>query len=126
MALADQYLNDKVATATPAQLSGMLFDGAVGSLRGAIRAMEAEQWQPAVARSVKAQRIIFELRDCLNHEVGGEIAGNLHELYTWSYLTLSRSTQDKDVQAVKDVLGVMEPLATGWREAVLGSAPQPA
>ncbi len=126
MALADQYLNDKVATATPAQLTGMLFDGAVGALRGSIRAMEAEQWQPAVARSVRAQRIIFELRDSLDHEAGGEIAGNLYELYTWSYLTLSRSTQDKDVQAVKDVLGVMEPLATGWREAVLGSAPQPA
>ena len=126
MALADQYLADKVATASPAQLTGMLFDGAVGALRGAVRLMEAEDWQPAVARSMKAQRIICELRDSLNHEVGGDLAANLHELYMWSYLQLTRSTQDKDVQAVKDVLGVMESLASTWREATLGPAQQPA
>ena len=122
----DQYLQDKVATATPAQLTGMLLDGAVGALRGTVRHMESEDWQLAVNRSLKAQRIICELRDTLDHEVGGDISANLHELYMWSYLQLTRSTQDKDVQLVKDVLGVMEPLASTWREAVLGQATQPA
>lgn len=122
----NHYLADKVATATPAQLTGMLFDAAVAALRGAVRLQEAGEWQAGVTRSVKAQRILCELRDSLDHEAGGELAGNLHDLYEWAYLTLVRASASKDVQAVKDVLGVVEPLASGWREAVLQAQPQAA
>lgn len=123
---ANQYLADKVATASPAQLTGMLFDSAVAALRGAIRMQEAGEGQAAVARSIKAQRILCELRDSLDHAAGGELAANLSDLYDWAYLTLVRASAAKDVQAVKDVLGVVEPLASAWREGVLGAVPQAA
>lgn len=120
--LANQYLADKVATATPAQLTGMLFDGAVGALRGAIRLQEAGDWQVALPRSLKAQRIVLELRESLDHEGGGDLAANLWQLYTWCHSCLVRANSERDVTATKDALAVLEPIAGAWREAVLGLA----
>lgn len=124
--LADQYLADKVATATPAQLTGMLFDAAVGALRGAIRLQESGDWMAALPRSLKAQRIVLELREALDHEAGGELAGNLWQLYTWVHGCLVRANSERDVVATRDALAVLEPLAGAWREGVLGAAPVPA
>lgn len=123
---AGQYLADKVATATPAQLTGMLYDGAVGALRGAIRLQEAGDWQGALPRSLKAQRIVLELRESLDHAAGGELAANLYRLYTWAHACLLRANSERDVAATRDALDVLEPLAAAWREGVLGVAPVPA
>lgn len=123
---ADRYLADAVATATPAQLTGMLYDGAVGALRGAVRLQEAGRWRESLARSIKAQRILLELRSCLDHRAGGEIAGNLHALYTWSHGRLLQANRDRDAALTREVLAVLEPLAAAWREGVLGVVPQAA
>lgn len=119
----DHYLADKVLTATPAQLTGMLFDAAVASLRGAIRLQGEGQWQAALPKVIKAQNIVMELRSSLNHEAGGRLAADLDQLYAWSFTTLVRSTSARDPQGPKDVLAVIEPLAEGWREGVLGAVP---
>lgn len=123
---SDYYLADKVATATPAQLTGMLFDASVGALRSAVRLQESGKWQAALPKSLKAQRIILELRATLDHQAGGELAGNLHHLYTWCHSCLLRANRERDVAATQEALTVLEPLASAWREAVLGLVPQPA
>ncbi|MDP9407735.1 MAG: flagellar export chaperone FliS [Actinomycetota bacterium] len=121
--LANQYLADKVATATPAQLTGMLYDGAVGALRSAVHMQEGGQWQEAVPRVLKAQRIVLELRESLNHEVSGDLAANLWQLYTWCYACLLRCTGEREVEVTKEALSVLSELADAWKEGVLGVAP---
>ena len=117
---ANPYLEEQVGTATPAQLTGMLFDGAVAALRGAVRLQEDDKWRAGVQKSLKAQRILMELRGSLDFEAGGEVAQNLDRLYDWSFVSLARATSEEDVDAVRDVMGVLEGLASAWREGVLG------
>ncbi len=121
--LANQYLDDKVATATPAQLTGMLYDGAVGALRQAVRLQEGGDWQGALPRVLKAQRIVMELRESLDHETGGELAANLWQLYTWCYACLLRCTSEREVDVTKEALSVLSELADAWKEGVLGVTP---
>lgn len=123
MTVADHYLTDRVLTASPAQLTGMLFEAAAAALRGAVRLQEAGDFAAALPRSLKAQRILLELRTSLDHAAGGEIAGNLDRLYTWAHGTLLRANVERDAGATRDALAVVEDLTAAWREGCLGVAP---
>jgi flagellar secretion chaperone FliS len=122
---ADHYLAEKVLSATPAELTGMLFDGAAQSLRATLRLQESEQWSAALERSLKAQRILAELRSSLNREAGGQIAADLDRLYAWALVTLSAATSGRNPQDVQAVLDVVAGLGSAWREGVLRSVPVP-
>ena len=123
---ADHYLADKVMTAGPATLTGMLYDGAAAAVRGMIRTQEAGQHSAAVTRSLKAQNILMELRCSLDHEAGGRLSADLERLYAWAMASLVRATSDNDVTAARDALQVLEQLASAWQEACVGAVAAPA
>lgn len=123
---ADHYLADRVMTATPAQLTGMLFDALTASVRGAARLQAEGNFPAALPRSLKAQRILAELRSTLDHEAGGTLAADLSELYAWSATMLVRGNRERDAALTKDVLPVVEQLGQAWNEGVLGKVPVPA
>lgn len=125
MTAADHYLADRVLTASPAQLTALLYDGAAAAVRGTARLQEAGDHRGALARSLKAQRILLELRGSLDHGAGGQLAGDLDRLYSWCHSELVRATNGRDSAAVKTVLTVVEELGGAWREGCLG-VPQPA
>lgn len=127
MNAADHYLTDRVMTASPAQLTDMLFQGAVAALRGAVRMQEAGDFTGALPRSLKAQRILVELRTSLDHAAGGQLATDLDALYAWAHSNLVKANSVRDPRGTRDALGVVEDLATAWREGCVGVAtPVPA
>jgi flagellar protein FliS len=83
-AAADHYLAERVMTASPVELTAMLFDACVGSIKLAIRLHEAGQHTAALPKLTKAQDIVLELRSTLNHEAG-ELASHLDALYTFAW-----------------------------------------
>ncbi len=103
--------------ATPHQLVNMLFEGlmrAVGLARVALArgdiATKGEQLNKAV-------RIIDEaLKPSLNLEKGGDIAANLNGLYGYCVLRLTHANLKNDDAALAEVLRVMEPIASGWKQ----------
>jgi flagellar protein FliS len=123
---ADHYLADRVMTASPAQLTGMLFDALVASVRGAARLQASGDFPAALPRSLKAQRILAELIQALDHEVGGQLSDDLSALYGWSQTMLVRGNRERDATLTQDVLPVVEQLAGAWSEGVLGRVPAPA
>ncbi len=122
MSNADHYLAERVLTATPAQLTGMLFDAAVAALRGAHRMQTDGDFTGALPRSLKAQRILLELRLTLNHEAGGRLATELDRLYAYAHACLLRAGSERKAKPTADALDVVEQLASAWREGVLQSA----
>ena len=122
MNAADHYLADRVLTASPAQLTGMLFDGATAALRGALRLQEAGDYRGALPRSLKAQRILVELRTSLDH-TAGPLAGDLERLYVWAHSCLVRSNSERTPEGTRSALEVVEELAGAWRESCVGLAP---
>lgn len=122
---ADRYLEERVLTATPAELTAMLFDAAVGALKRAAALQEQGDFAAAAPRLLKAQDIVLELRTTLDHSVG-ELSLRLDQLYTWCFSCLVRANTSRDVTGTRDALAVLEPLQSAWREACVGAVPVPA
>ena len=118
---ADRYLADRVMTASPAELTGMLYDALCANVRGGISRLEAGSRTDALARILKAQDILLELRSTLNPEAG-PLAGQLDALYTFAWRRLMDAATSGTVRPAKEALDVVEPLRSAWREACLQKA----
>lgn len=114
--VAERYLTERVMTASPAELTAMLFDACVGALKSAARLQEAGEHQLAVPRILKAQDIVLELRSTLN-PAAGELSTRLDALYTYAYGRLVHALLKKDPAALHEVVEVVEPLQQAWRSA---------
>lgn len=120
-AAADHYLEQRVLTASPAELTAMLFDTCVGSIKLAIRLHDAGEHVAALPKLTKAQDIVLELRSTLNHEAG-ELATRLDALYTYAWSQLFQAGVRRDTNAARTALSVVEPLQLAWRQTFLSSA----
>ena len=111
-----QYRATKVQTAGSVDLVVMLYQGAVRFIRLGIEAMEREDPQTAHANVVRAQDILVELRGSLNHEDGGQIAGQLSNVYDYCFRRLVTANVKKDPEAAREVVGIMRDLGTAWQQ----------
>jgi flagellar protein FliS len=112
----DRYLADAVATATPARLVTMLYERLCRDLRMALDAMESGSPEAIGRHLMHAQDIVIELRSSLKPELwsGGPV---LADLYLFLLTELIRANVRKEVETVRDALGIVEGLAEAWSEA---------
>lgn len=119
---ADHYLEQRVLTATPAELTQMLFDACVGSIKLALRLQEAGEHLAALPKLTKAQDIVLELRTTLNHQAAPELSQRLDALYTWAWTELLQCAVTRDPQRGRAALEVVEPLQQAWRQSFSAAA----
>ncbi len=95
----------------------LLFDGLHQAL-GAARMAMSQGDIPAKCKHINhAVRILEEgLIAPLNLDEGGELAGNLHALYTYCVRRLTMANLKNDVAIVDEVQRVLEPVSSGWKE----------
>jgi len=120
-AAADHYLAERVMTASPAELTAMLFDACAGAIKSALRLQRAGDHPAATQRLIKAQDIVLELRTTLNPEAG-QLTVSLDALYTFAYSQLLQSSLKRDIAATQAALDVVEPLQQAWRTSCLSKA----
>ena len=113
-----------VQAASPHQLVGLLYDAllqAIASARGALSRGDIAAKGVAIGKSV---RLIEEgLKAGLNLEQGGEIAANLHQMYTYSVMRLTQTNVRNDMAALEEVTRLIEPVAQAWKQI---QGPRPA
>lgn len=114
-AYRDVDVNARVSMASPHQLVTMLFDGlreALAQGRGAIRNGQIERKGRSIGRAV---RIVEEgLKAGLDLQGGGSLARDLHDLYAYLSLRLTRANLDNDEAALDECQRLVEPLASAW------------
>lgn len=110
------YGTQQVMTASPVKLVALLYDKAIVSLREAIRAIEAGDVQARWKANNRATEILTHLCTTLDHESGGDIARNLHQLYQFMLGRLFEVDMKSDAAAAREVIGLLEPLRDSWRE----------
>ena len=115
-AAADRYLTERVLTASPAELTAMLYDAAVGALKSALRLRADGDHATALKRVQKAQDIVLELRTTLN-PAAGELSDRLDALYTFAWTQMLQGSLEKDDRKLRAALDVIEPLQQAWRQA---------
>lgn len=114
---AAAYLENKIKTATPAELTLMLFDGAIKFCNIAIMAIDEEDVSKAHTNIIKAEDIISALRSSLDHKY--EVAENLDKMYDYIYSRLVDANIKKNKEIIEEVLEHLRELRDTWKEAMI-------
>jgi len=112
----DAYRENTVLSATPTQLVVMLYDGARRFLRQAAAAMRAREIERAHYALRNAELIIAHLDGVLDDDQGGRIAEQLHGIYRFCLLHLSRGRLQQDVSKLEQVADLLGDLRGSWAE----------
>jgi flagellar protein FliS len=103
-----------VESASPHQLIGLLYQGAIDRVSAAKGAMGRGDIAEQGEMTGKAISIIENLRVALDHEQGGEVAENLSELYAYMERRLLEARTDGDTAKLDEVIGLMHEIKSGW------------
>ena len=115
--LKQEYLRQSVVTATPAELTIMLFDGCIKNLKRAEIAMVGPaDFIKTNEYLVKAQKIISELMSAL--DMNYELSGQLLPIYVYLQRTIRCMNVKKDLSAMPDVLNILTAQRDTWQQAV--------
>lgn len=115
----NQYQQNQVNTASPEQILLMLYDGAIRFTREAISGVEDNRPELRIHGVSKAMAIITEFSNTLNHDIGGKVAEDLHELYDYMIRELTSANINNDAAKLKVVETLLVDLRQTWGEAVV-------
>ena len=111
-----QYNNSKVLTASPAELTLMLYDGAIKFNNIAIMAIEKKDIEKAHNNIVKVERIIEEFQSTLNYKY--PVAKDFNNVYEYLQEQLTQANIRKDKEMLKRVLKHLRTMRDTWKEVM--------
>lgn len=114
------YQTTQVQTAGTGELILLLYDGAIRFLSRAQLAITEGRLEHAGGDMVRAQDILLELVSGLDLEQGGELAGNLRDLYLFMYQRLLEANLKKDTAEIGTVVRLLDQVRGAWRTVVRG------
>lgn len=115
-ARSDQYLEQKILSARPEELTLMLFDGMVKFLKQAVLYNDTKNIEKASNAILRAEAIISELSGTLDKSY--EISGSLELMYDYMERRLIDANMEKNTEIINEVLGYSEELRDTWKEAM--------
>lgn len=110
------YHDTAVTTQDKGRLIVLLYDGAIKSMKLAIKELQAGNYEAKGRHITKAQDIINELNTVLDMDAGGEIAASLRKLYCFMNDCLSKANVNCDAEMIREVINLMEELHRGWKK----------
>ena len=111
-----QYNNNKVMTASPAELTLMLYEGAIKFCNVAEKAIEENDVQKAHTNIIKAQRIIDYLRQTLDMKY--PVAQDFENIYSYLGTRLVQANMKKDIEILKEVNEHLHSVRDTWKEVM--------
>ena len=112
----EQYQRNKVLTATPAEVTLMLYEGAIKFCNIAIMAIENNEMEKAHNNIMKTQRIIEEFRNTLDRKYG--VAEDFDRIYVYVLRRLFDANIKKDKEILEEVNGHLRSLRDTWKEVM--------
>lgn len=110
------YQQNSVMTASPQELTLMLYNGSLKFMKLAKRAMIENDFQEKNTNIIKAQNITQELRVTLDPDA--EISKNMEQLYEYMYTRLIEANTKNDVGVLEEVEGLMVELRDTWKQVM--------
>lgn len=109
-----EYISSRVASATPVELTRMLYEGAVQSVQEALAAQRSGDILARGNAVTKAVEILGELRFSLRRDVAPQYCDTLSGLYGYLQNRLIQAHAEKSEGMLQEVLGLIQTLLEGW------------
>lgn len=119
MAVKDAYAAyniSKIQTASPGELTLMLYEGAIKFCNIAIMAVEQGDVEKAHVNIMKIEAIIDEFRSTLNHKY--EVAKDFEIIYDYIYKRLVEANITKDKDTLEVVLVQLRDMRDTWKQVM--------
>ena len=111
-----QYNNSKVLTASPAELTLMLYDGAIKFCNIAIDAVERKDIPKAHTNIVKVENIIGYLRKTLDMKY--PVAQDFERMYVYLERRLLEANMKKDKEILDEINAHLHSIRDTWKEVM--------
>ncbi len=112
----NQYKQNAVYTATPEELTLMLYDGCIKFMNMAKYHIEKGNVPKAHESLIRAQDIVYELRATLDDKY--EISSNFRKLYDFVLDRLINANLRKEIKPIDEALEIITGLRDTWKEAM--------
>ena len=112
----EQYSNNKIMTASPAELTLMLYDGAIKFCNIAIMGIEQKDVEKAHNNIVKTEKIVEYLRDTLDMKY--PVARDFENIYVYLSRRLVAANMKKDKDILEEVCEHLRSVRDTWREVM--------
>ena len=111
---ARAYGNNRVNTASQAELTLMLYEGAVKFCNIAIVALEKKDYETTNTNIQKCRNIIVELMTTLNHKYPD--AEDFKRMYDYIFALLVEANMKKDLELLNRALDELRSMRDIWKE----------
>jgi len=111
-----KYNDSKVLTASPAELTLMLYEGAIKFCNIAIMGIEQGDIQKAHTNIVKVQRIVDEFRATLDMKY--PVAKDFDRVYVYLQRRLIDANLTKDKEIVEEIATHLRSMRDTWKEVM--------
>lgn len=110
------YANNKIMTASPAELTLMLYEGAIKFTNIAIDGTVEKNVQKVHDNIMKVEHIIEEFQSTLDHKY--PIAKDFDEVYNYLMMRLQEANMKKDKEILEEVLKHLRTMRDTWKEVM--------
>ena len=111
-----QYQNSKIMTASPAELTLMLYEGAIKFGNIAIMAMENKDPAKAHENVVKVEKIVQNFRETLDKRY--PIWEDFEKIYVYLLRRCHESNIAKDPEIMTEVVDHLRSMRDNWKEVM--------
>ena len=111
-----QYKNSKILTASPAELTLMLYEGAIKFCNIAKDGIENNDIEKSHTNIIKAQKIIDYLRQTLDMKY--PVAQDFENIYSYLAQRLIEANIHKDAEILDEVLTHLRSVRDNWKEVM--------
>ena len=115
-AAASAYQGTRIKTASPAELTLMLYDGAIKFCNMAKVALEKGDYENTNTYIQKAKKIIVQFRNDLDFNY--PVAKDFDRVYEYIYYTLVDANVKKDMDLLEEGLGRIREMRDTWKEVM--------
>ena len=109
-----RYNNSKILTASPAELTLMLYEGAIKFCNIAIVAVENKDIEKAHVNIQKIERIIDYFRQTLDMKY--PVAEDFERVYSYLSARLIEANLKKDKEILEEINGHLRSMRDTWKE----------
>ena len=109
-----EALKTRLASADPFEVTQMLMEGALESMKIAKINIENKDLENKSKFIAKATTIIDSLRLSLDYEAGGEISTNLSALYRYMSERLLEASIGNDIAKIDEVIDLLSGIKGAW------------
>ncbi len=110
------YNNSKIMTASPAELTLMLYDGAIKFCNIAMAGIEEKNVEKAHNNIKKVEAIIAEFRSTLDHKY--PVAEDFENVYSYLHDRLIMANIKKDPEILQEVLDHLRTMRDTWKQVM--------